>query len=125
MNDPYVHVGQVKVESKKTNFMASFYGWGSTASRLVLLRGGKLLFTTKFPDISGTHFIDLRRIERLSRPWSHPVVLSTGPPDWKSSALTTWPLLHMKIAKKAVLIPATSLPTQSSLKKKFLRVIVF
>ena len=125
MNDPYVYVGQVKVGSKKTNFMASFYGWGSTASRLVLLRGSKLLFTTKFPDISGTHFIDLRRIERLSRPWSHPVVLSTGPPDWKSSALTTWPLLHMKIAKKAVLIPATSLPTQSSLKKKFLRVIVF
>ena len=79
MNDPYVYVGQVKVGSKKKNFMASFYGWGSTASRLVLLRGGKLLFTTKFPDISGTHFIDLRRIERLSRPWSHPVVLSTGP----------------------------------------------
>ena len=66
MNDLYVYVGQVKVGSKKTNFMASFYGWGSTASRLVLLRGGKLLFTTKFPDISGTHFIDLRRIERLS-----------------------------------------------------------
>ena len=29
--------------------MASFYGWGSTASRLEPLRGGSLLFTTKFP----------------------------------------------------------------------------
>ena len=39
--------------------MAPFYEWGSTASRLVPLWGGSLLFTTKFPDISGTHFIDL------------------------------------------------------------------
>ena len=35
--------------------MAPFYGWGSTASRLEPLRGGSLLFTTKFPDIPGTH----------------------------------------------------------------------
>ena len=61
---------------KKQNFMASFYGWGSTASRrLETLRGGILLFTTKSP---------LRPLkdERLSRPWSHPVVLNTGPLDW-------------------------------------------
>ena len=32
--------------------------------------------------------------ERLSRPWSHPVVLNTGLLDWESSALTTRPLLH-------------------------------
>ena len=31
----------------KKNFMAPFYGWGSTASRLEPLRGGSLLFTTK------------------------------------------------------------------------------
>ena len=30
--------------------MAPFYGWGSTASRLEPLRGGSLLFTTKFPE---------------------------------------------------------------------------
>ena len=35
---------------KKQNFMAPFYGWGSTASRLEPLRGGSLLFTTKFPE---------------------------------------------------------------------------
>ena len=45
----------------KKNFMAPFCGWGSTASRLEPLRGGSLLFTTKFPEISGTHFIDLVR----------------------------------------------------------------
>ena len=32
--------------------------------------------------------------ERLSRPWSHPVVLNTGLLDWESSALTTRPLLQ-------------------------------
>ena len=36
--------------------MAPFYGWGSTALRLEPLRGGSLLFTTKFPEIHGTHF---------------------------------------------------------------------
>ena len=34
--------------------MAPFYGLGSTASRLEPLRGGSLLFTTKFPEIPGT-----------------------------------------------------------------------
>ena len=43
--------------------MAPFYGWGSTASRLQPLRGGSLLFTTKFPEIPGTHFIDLGRMK--------------------------------------------------------------
>ena len=33
---------------KIKNFIAPFYGWGSTASRLERLRGGSLLFTTKF-----------------------------------------------------------------------------
>ena len=43
--------------------MAPFYGWGSTASRLEPLREGSLLFTAKFPEIPGTHFIDLRRMK--------------------------------------------------------------
>ena len=47
---------------KKKNFMALFYGWGSTASRLEPLRGGRLLFTTKFREIPGTHFIGLWRM---------------------------------------------------------------
>ena len=43
--------------------MAPFYGWGSTASRLEPLRGSSLFFTTKFPEIPGTHFIDLGRMK--------------------------------------------------------------
>ena len=48
---------------KKNNFMAPFYGWGSTASKLEPLREGSLLFTTKFPEVPGTHFIDLGRMK--------------------------------------------------------------
>ena len=33
------------------NFVAPFYGWGSTAPMLEPLWGGSLLFTTKFPEI--------------------------------------------------------------------------
>ena len=36
------------VKKNKKNFMAPFYGWGSTPSRLEPLQGGSLLFTTKF-----------------------------------------------------------------------------
>ena len=43
--------------------MAPFYGWGSTASRLEPLRGGSLLFTIKFSEISGTHFTDLESMK--------------------------------------------------------------
>ena len=46
--------------------MVPFYGWGSNASRLEPLRGGSLLFTTKFPEIPGTHFIDLGRMKAES-----------------------------------------------------------
>ena len=54
----------VPLQAKKNlNFMAPFYGWGSTASRLEPLRGGSLSFTTKLPEIPGTHFIDLRRMK--------------------------------------------------------------
>ena len=36
---------------------APLYGWSSTVSRLEPVRGGSLLFTTKFPEIPATHFI--------------------------------------------------------------------
>ena len=40
-----------------------YYGWGSTAPRLQSLRGGSLPFTIQFPEIPGTHFIDLERMK--------------------------------------------------------------
>ena len=43
--------------------MTPFYRWGSTALRLGPLRGGSLLFNTKFPEIPGIHLIDLGRMK--------------------------------------------------------------
>ena len=66
MNTAYVLTtkqAKYKKRNKKTNFMAPFYGWGSTASWLEPLRGGSLLFTIKFLEILGTHFIDLGRMK--------------------------------------------------------------
>ena len=61
--DSEAAVTDTLVLKKKKNFMAPFYGWGSTASRLEPLRGGSLLFTTKFPEVPGTHSIDLGRMK--------------------------------------------------------------
>ena len=47
----------------KKNYIAHFHGWGSTVSRLEPLRGGNLLFTTKLPEIPGTHFINLGKMK--------------------------------------------------------------
>ena len=55
------------VDSKQNyeeNFMASLHGWDSIASWVVEpLRGGSLLFPTKFPEIPGTHLINLRKMK--------------------------------------------------------------
>ena len=48
---------------KKTTLWPLFYGWGSTASMLQPLQRGSLLFTIQFPEIPGTHFIDLGRMK--------------------------------------------------------------
>ena len=53
------HRQNILINFKKKTFMAPFYRCSSTASRLESLRRGSLLFTTKFPEIPGTHFIDL------------------------------------------------------------------
>ena len=62
----WIHLWHLPTQEKqwlyKKKFMAPFYGWGSIVSRLESLRGGSLLFTTKSPEIPGTHFIDLGRM---------------------------------------------------------------
>ena len=48
---------------KLLNFTVPFKRWVSTSSRLESLPGGGLLFTTKFPKNSGTHFINLEMMK--------------------------------------------------------------
>ena len=80
------------------NFMAPFYGWSSTASRLHTATSRRqFTFYHSVPWNSWYSFYRPQKDERLSWPWSHPLVLNTGSLDWESSALTTRPLLHKKI----------------------------
>ena len=68
-NSPKDSGGLQKQQVKKKNRMklkklcGPFYGWGSTASRLKPLSGGSLLYNTKFPEIPGTHSINLGRMK--------------------------------------------------------------
>ena len=39
--------------------MVPFYGWGSSAATIEPLRGGSLLFITKFSETSATPFTNL------------------------------------------------------------------
>ena len=60
------------------NFMACFYRCGSIASRLEPLRWGSLHFT-KLPRNCWYSFYQPRKNEKLSQPWSRPMVLNTDP----------------------------------------------
>ena len=75
--------------------MAPFYGWGSTASRLKPLRGAGLLFTTKSPEIPGTHFIDLGRIKGWDDLGATQFFWTQDP--W-NGILAPWPLSHYSLA---------------------------
>ena len=51
------------------NFMTGFNGWCSTASRSEPVWGGSLLFTTRFPEFPGTHFIDIGSLNLGATQW--------------------------------------------------------
>ena len=87
--------GTNRKKSLKKNFMATFYGWGWTTSRVQ----SHYEQTVYFLPLSSQKFLVLdqpRKDERLSWHWSHPAVLNMGPLNWESSALTTRPLLYKK-----------------------------
>ena len=52
--------------------MDFFHGWGSNASRLEPLQGGSLLFTIKFVEIAGTHFLSTSEGRTTQIPKSDP-----------------------------------------------------
>ena len=60
-------------------------------------------FYHSVPRNSWYSFYRPRKDERLSRPWSHPVVLNTRPLGWKTSALTTRPLITAGLFKLKII----------------------
>ena len=61
---------------KKKDFMASFYGWGSPVSRLQSYFEEAVYFLPLSFRIFWYSFNWLWKDERLSQPWSHPVILN-------------------------------------------------
>ena len=68
------------------NFMALFYGWGSTALRLQSHFEEVVYFLPPSPRKSWFSFHQPQKDKRLCRPWSQPVVLNMVPLDWEFSA---------------------------------------
>ena len=92
----------------KKTLWSLFMDGGSTTPRLEPLWGGSLLFTTKFSEIPGTHFMDLRRMKNWVDLVANQWFWTWDPLDWESSTLTTRPLLYfckeekrMKRSKKS------------------------
>ena len=68
------------------------------------LRGDISILPTKCPEISGTPFGRPWKDEKLSQPWSHPVVLNSEYLDWKPNALTTRPLLLLFLQMRQLIV---------------------
>ena len=72
--------------------MAPFLWMGFNCLEATVTSGRQFTFYHSVLRKSLYSFYRPRKDERLSQPWSHPVVLNTRPLDWESSALTTRPL---------------------------------
>ena len=88
---------------KKPNFMAPFLWVGFNCLKATATSSRQFTFYHSVPRNSWCSIYQPQKDERLSRPWSHPGVLNTGPLDWESSAFTTSPL---KVTQKPVIWPS-------------------
>ena len=86
----------MKMEKKKKLYGPFLLWMGINCLKATATSRRQFNFYHSVPRNSWCSFYRPRKDERLSRPWSHPVVLIMGPLDWESSALTSRPLLHKK-----------------------------
>ena len=76
--------------SSLLNLMTPFYGWGSTVSRLQSHYEETVYFLPfSSQEILVLNWLTSEKDEKLSWPWSLPVVLKPGPMEYESSTLTT------------------------------------
>ena len=71
----------------KKNFMAPFLWMGLNCLKVRVTSRRQFTFYHWVSRNLWYLFYRPQKDERLSQPWSHPVVLNTGPLDWESSAL--------------------------------------
>ena len=92
---------KTKLKKKKKQLYGPFLLWmGFHCLKATATSRRQFTFYHSVPRNSWYSFYRPRKDERLSRPWSHPVILITGPLDWESSALTTRPLGNSPLKKK-------------------------
>ena len=82
------------VEYLKKKLYGTFLWMGFNCLKATATSRRQFTFYHSVPRNSWYSFYQPRKDEKLSRPWSHPVVLSMGLLAWESSILTTRPLLH-------------------------------
>ena len=76
-------------KKKKKKLSGTFLWMGFNCLKASATSRTQSTFYHLVPRYSWYSFYRPRKDERLSWPWSQPVVLNTGPLDWKSNALTT------------------------------------
>ena len=87
------HLFQFQLLKKNNKKLYGPFLWmGFNCLKATATSRRQLTFYHSVPRNSWYSFYRPRKDERLSRPWSHPVVLNTGLLDWESSILTTRPL---------------------------------
>ena len=88
---------------KKNKLDGPFLWMGFNCLKATATSRRQFTFYHSVPRNSWYSFYQPRKDERLSRRWSHPVVLNTGLLDWESRALTTRPKPRICIATLTVL----------------------
>ena len=77
--------------------MVPFYGWFQLPEGYRATMRRLFTFYNSVPRVSWYSFGWPWKDERLSRSWSHPVVLDTGHQAWESRTLTTRSLLYCEV----------------------------
>ena len=84
----FLHQNLLNQNNKKKNY-GPFLWMGFNCLKARATSRRQFTFYHKVPRNSWYSFYRPWKNERLSRPWSHPVVLNMGPLGWESSALST------------------------------------
>ena len=82
------------VVALKKKLYGPFLWMGFNCLKVTATSSRQFTFYHSVPRNFWYSFYRPRKDERLSQPWSHPVVLNTELLDWEPSTLTARPLLH-------------------------------
>ena len=100
----------IKIKKNFKKLYGPFLWMGFICLKATATSRRQFTFYHSLPRNSWYSFYQPQKDERLSRTWSHPVVLNTGLLDWEFSTLTTGPLLHKYVNAVVSLLPIFPFP---------------